>query len=238
MLHKDLKVDLSLIVNIFCAFLLSFGVCNLIYYGINPPSQTNQAPITLAKSLLQSMQSSTAIYFAQQRVPPDKFSDFLQKSGEVTGSSTLTLEYIKDKITKIEDTSATQTSITFEGSVKATYYLNGTDVTAEYEEEVIIAPKTNKIYQSLINNSTYYLISALLFLFFMHLTTYKNMQGVLIASLLVFCIMTTFSVILFTPGLGYYIALTGTVIYFGLLFLSETLPPLYKHIKTFLKMNT
>lgn len=88
----------------------------------------------IEKSLLQSLQSSTAIYVAQQRVPPEVFSDFLVTSGEATEAATITLANAQDRIKKIENIDSTEMVINFTKGIKATYYLDGTDVTATYEE--------------------------------------------------------------------------------------------------------
>lgn len=93
---------------------------------------TNQAEETVAKSLLQSLQSSTAIYVAQQRVPPVNFDDFIVTSGEASGAATLSLANVTDRVTNIGGEGSTAMSLTFQGTGTATFYLNGTDVTAMY----------------------------------------------------------------------------------------------------------
>ena len=95
---------------------------------------TKQAQHTTAQSLLQSLQSAAAIYVAQQRVPPSEFADYVASGGTATGAMTLTLENISDQLSAAPvyaaGPPATLTLSYSNGD--ATYYLNGTDVTAAY----------------------------------------------------------------------------------------------------------
>lgn len=93
---------------------------------------TGTAQETVAKSLLQSLQSSAAIYVAQQRVPPTNFGDFIVASGAASGQRTLTLENIKGQLTGGSATVATPLVLKFSNGGTATYYLTGTDVTATF----------------------------------------------------------------------------------------------------------
>lgn len=93
---------------------------------------TGTAQETVAKSLLQSLQSSAAIYVAQQRVPPSTFSDFVVASGGATGARTLTLENIKGQLSGGSATIANPLVLKFTNGGTATYYLLGTDVTATF----------------------------------------------------------------------------------------------------------
>lgn len=96
---------------------------------------TNSAQETVAKSLLQSLQSSSAIYVAQQRVPPATFSNYVVSSGSATGQSTLTLENLTGggsaQVSGVAGLASTQMTLTFTNGT-AVYYLSGTDVTASY----------------------------------------------------------------------------------------------------------
>lgn len=94
---------------------------------------TSQAEDSVARSLLQSLQSSAAIYVAQQRVPPVIFTDFITGSGQANGAMTLTLENVQAQIGGAYVVpGADQMALTFTGGGVATYFLNGTDVTATF----------------------------------------------------------------------------------------------------------
>jgi hypothetical protein len=86
----------------------------------------------VAKSLLQSLQSSVAIYKAQQHVPPKQFADFVTNTGAATGKYTLTLHNIQNQLSAKKGLHSKQLTLTFTKKGKATYYLNGTDVTATF----------------------------------------------------------------------------------------------------------
>lgn len=92
---------------------------------------TNNAQLSVAQSLLQSLQSSAAIYVAQQRVPPTGFGDFVTDSGAAASPMTLTLENVKGQLNG-GATIADPLVLEFTGGGTATYYLNGTDVTASF----------------------------------------------------------------------------------------------------------
>lgn len=93
---------------------------------------TGKAQESVAQSLLQSLQSSAAIYVAQQRVPPTQFSDFVVASGAASSTHTLTLENVKGQLNGNSATIADPLVLNFTSGGTATYYLNGTDVTAAF----------------------------------------------------------------------------------------------------------
>jgi prepilin-type N-terminal cleavage/methylation domain-containing protein len=95
-------------------------------------NMTNTAQMTVAKSLLQSLQSATAIYVAQQKVPAVNFNNFIVTSGAATGAMTMTLENVRGQTTAIAGQATQTMTLTFNGGGTSTYYLNGTDVTAAY----------------------------------------------------------------------------------------------------------
>ncbi|MEW5821750.1 MAG: hypothetical protein AB1782_16265 [Cyanobacteriota bacterium] len=87
-----------------------------------------------ARSILQSLQSSAAIYVAQQRDVPEKFSDFLILDGATSGSQVMTLSHIRSQFSKPDseyDLDSNVFEMDFYSGLKATYYLKGTDVTAD-----------------------------------------------------------------------------------------------------------
>ena len=95
-------------------------------------NMTKNAEEAVARSLLNSLQSSAAIYITQQKLAPAIFSDYLVTSGTATGKYTLTLENVTGRTSSIAgNTSATMT-VTFKGGGTAVYYLNGSDITATY----------------------------------------------------------------------------------------------------------
>jgi prepilin-type N-terminal cleavage/methylation domain-containing protein len=97
---------------------------------------TGAAQETVAKSLLQSLQSSAAIYVAQQRVPPVNFQDFVVTAGAATGQQTITLSNLTSgaspQVSGVAGIASSQMSLTFSNGGTAVYYLTGTDVTAIY----------------------------------------------------------------------------------------------------------
>lgn len=93
---------------------------------------TNRAQETVAQSMLQSLQTSAAIYVAVQRVPPSTFSDFVVASGGATGQNILTLENVRGQLTGGTATISNPLVLKFTNGGTATYYLMGTDVTATY----------------------------------------------------------------------------------------------------------
>ena len=90
---------------------------------------TKKAEESVAKSLLQSLQSAAAIYVAQQRSAPSVFNNYVTAIGTASGAYTLTLDNINATPADLATTAMTETF--FSGGV-ATYYLNGTDVTADF----------------------------------------------------------------------------------------------------------
>ncbi len=95
-------------------------------------NMTNTAQNAVAQSLLQSLQTSAAIYIAQQRRIPTLFSNFIVASGAATGANTLTLENVRGQLTGTPTITANTMTLNFSNGGKATYYLNGSDVTAGY----------------------------------------------------------------------------------------------------------
>lgn len=93
---------------------------------------TSQAEDSVARSLLQSLQSSAAIYVAQQRVPPVIFSDFVATSGAASGAMTLTLQNVLPQLSGVVGDGTDDMTLTFTGGGTAEYFLNGTDVTATF----------------------------------------------------------------------------------------------------------
>ena len=93
---------------------------------------TNTAQETVAKSLLQSLQSAVAIYVAQQRVPPVAFADYVTSSGPAATHYTLTLENINNQLAAAPTFAASQLSLKFNNGGTATYVLTGSDVTATF----------------------------------------------------------------------------------------------------------
>lgn len=92
---------------------------------------------TIARSLLQSMQSASAIYVAQQQVPPDTFSNFLVIDQYVDNPAhTLTLENVKDLINEPDNQLVLESNefhMVFNDGYEVIYYLNGTDITADFK---------------------------------------------------------------------------------------------------------
>lgn len=93
---------------------------------------TKSAEESVAKSVLQSMQSSTAIYVAQQRMPPTQFAHFMAASGDAAGGQTLTLANVTDRLSAAATLAGAKATLNFKGGGTAVYYLNGSDVTAIY----------------------------------------------------------------------------------------------------------
>lgn len=91
---------------------------------------TSSAQQTLAKGLMKSLQSSSSIYIAQQRVAPTKFSDFVVASGDLTGGATLSLENVKGQLSGGAATIADPLVLKFTNGGTATYYLLGSEVTS------------------------------------------------------------------------------------------------------------
>lgn len=95
---------------------------------------TQSAQSTIASSLLQTLQSSAALYVAQQKIPPTQFDDFVVLSGPVTGSKVMTLEKVSTQTTSITGINSGTLTIQFKPSgsttPQAVYYLQGTDVTS------------------------------------------------------------------------------------------------------------
>jgi prepilin-type N-terminal cleavage/methylation domain-containing protein len=97
---------------------------------------TGAAQETVAKSLLQSMQSSAAIYVAQQRVPPINFGDFVVSSGTASGQQTITLSNLTSganpQVSGVAGLASSQMTLTFSNGGTGAYFLTGTDVTATF----------------------------------------------------------------------------------------------------------
>lgn len=91
-------------------------------------------PGSEAKSVRQSLESSVAIYVAQQRTKPETFSDFVVADGEATGGTTLSLAKVQGCLLKPQKSiQGNEFTLHFRDNTKATYYLDGTDVTVTYE---------------------------------------------------------------------------------------------------------
>lgn len=89
---------------------------------------------SIAHALLQNLQTASAIYVAQQRKPSEVFSDFVIKEGMPNGASTLSLQNLAPSLKKIDGIKTTKMTLEFKDRIKATYYLNGSDVTAVVKE--------------------------------------------------------------------------------------------------------
>lgn len=116
---------------LFCAIMAAISVPRF-------QKLTQEAQVSIANSIEQSLQTAAAIYVAQQRKPPKKFSDFVILKGHAYGQYTMTFNNINAQISEPseqKDLDTNKLEIDFKNShVKATYYLNGTDVKAEIEE--------------------------------------------------------------------------------------------------------
>ena len=119
---------------LFVAGMLLIGILAAILIPQMAKSDYNQVNETVAKSLLQSLQSSAAIYVAQQRLLPEKFSDYVVIKGYAQEPYTLTLDNVSDLINEPDDQSdlnGNSFDIIFKDGYEGTYYLKGTDVTFE-----------------------------------------------------------------------------------------------------------
>lgn len=98
---------------------------------------TKTAQLSVANGLLQTLHTSAAIYVAQQRVPPEEFDDFVVATGTASGASTVSLQNVQPQLQNVNMSGTTMT-LTFKKSGALTpvanYYLNGSDVTAEYQD--------------------------------------------------------------------------------------------------------
>jgi prepilin-type N-terminal cleavage/methylation domain-containing protein len=99
-------------------------------------NMTNNAQGTVARSLFKSLQTSVAVYVVQQKVPATTFNNFITVSGAATPPYVVTLDGILPQLTGgsagVAGLNTTQMSLSFTNGGTASYYLNGTDVTASY----------------------------------------------------------------------------------------------------------
>lgn len=87
---------------------------------------TYEAQQTVAQSLKQSLTSGCAIYVAQQREAPEKFSDFITLQGPAIEAKTLTLESVKKEIIEPDsqsDLDGKSFEMEFNSGYKVTYIL-------------------------------------------------------------------------------------------------------------------
>jgi hypothetical protein len=119
-------------------FVLAFFVGFILFTGYlyfstdrnDVPSGCSQTSV--AKGILYYLKKNSTIYIAQQKTPPTKFSDFVVTSGPMTGAMTMTLEDIRGQTTDIKGNLTKTMTLTFNGGGTATYYLNGTEITGNY----------------------------------------------------------------------------------------------------------
>lgn len=96
---------------------------------------TSSAEQSVAESVLQSLQSSAAIYVAEQRQVPGAFSNFVVATGPASAGKTMSLQAVTPQLNGGASGASVGTgtlALTFKGGGKATYYLDNTDVTAAY----------------------------------------------------------------------------------------------------------
>ena len=87
----------------------------------------------VAESVLSSLQSSAAIYVAEQRQIPTQFADFVVAQGQPVAPQTMTLENVVGQLQGgAAPAIADPLVLTFKSGGVATYTLNGTEVTATY----------------------------------------------------------------------------------------------------------
>lgn len=89
----------------------------------------------VANGLFQSMQTSAAIYVAQQRVPPKSFADFVTANHTASTAYTLSLANVLPRISqplKIPKKEHAKMQINFKDGGTAIYYINGTDISATF----------------------------------------------------------------------------------------------------------
>lgn len=93
---------------------------------------TKSAEGSVANSLLSSMQTSAAIYVAQQRVPPTKFSDFVTSGTTASTAYTLSLSNVLPRISGAPALGATSVTVTYRGGGTAVYTMSGTDISGTF----------------------------------------------------------------------------------------------------------
>lgn len=126
--NKAKKSNIKTFIYLIIALVIS---CIIIVYTTDshPCSLTEKASSFVAQSVLQSLQSGAAIYVAQEKITPDVFSDFTISKGEISRPATITLENVD---CTVEGLKTKEMKLSFEPRNEATYYLNGTDITASF----------------------------------------------------------------------------------------------------------
>jgi prepilin-type N-terminal cleavage/methylation domain-containing protein len=96
---------------------------------------TKASQETLAKNLTQTLQTSAALYVAEQKMPPTQFDQFVVSQGAATGQHTITLSNMTagagapvDGVWFINHIMV----LHFTENCWGVYYLNGSDVTSTY----------------------------------------------------------------------------------------------------------
>lgn len=117
-------IELSVVIGLIA--ILAFAVAPRFF------DLSSNAEETSAHQLLHSLKTAATMYTAQEYNSPQAFDNFVILKGKVSGSKTLTLENIQDLTTNITmQPSASTLSVNFNNGLKATYHLNGCDVTAD-----------------------------------------------------------------------------------------------------------
>lgn len=92
--------------------------------------------IASCEELLQSLQTSAALYVAETKMAPQIFSDYVTSIGPATPPYTLSIKSMADAqhVTSVvpADLSSTQITLTLQSGSVVSYYLNGSDVTAVF----------------------------------------------------------------------------------------------------------
>lgn len=98
-------------------------------------SLSRNAESAIASDFLSQLQTSAALYVAQEGTSPTQFSDFLSSVAAAPPYTLSTITMLNGpSVTGIAPAGYTsdQLTVTFSEYGNVTYYLNGTDVTAAY----------------------------------------------------------------------------------------------------------
>lgn len=120
------------------SFLAGIGIAGILCFMVNSSYRPSRLPdSSIAEGLLQSLQTSAAIYVAMQRVPPKSFSDFVTTDNITNTAYTLTINNITKRLIntpKIPTNKKDPLVLKMKSSSAiAKYYMKGTDITATFE---------------------------------------------------------------------------------------------------------
>lgn len=91
-----------------------------------------EAEESAAHQLLHSLKTAASIYTSQEYLQPEAFDNFVVLTGDVTTNKTISLQNIQDSTKTITMPAHSKTlSVEFNEGLRANYYLNGCDVTAD-----------------------------------------------------------------------------------------------------------